>query len=61
MACLGVLVVLGVTHWLCSRRVFAMWWRRLPEWAYAALLGAGVALALFFVPTEYKPFIYFQF
>lgn len=59
--CLNLFLVLAVVHWLCSRKVFATWWRRLPEWAYAGLLGAGVAIALFFMPTKYQPFIYFQF
>jgi hypothetical protein len=54
-------VVLAVLHWLASRGVFASWWRRIPEWLYAALLGIGVSLALAFKPAEYKAFIYFQF
>ena len=59
--CLWLFLVLVVVHWLCSRQVFATWWRRLPSWAFSALLGAGTALALFFVPAKYKAFIYFQF
>jgi alginate O-acetyltransferase complex protein AlgI len=59
--CVALFAGLALVHWLCSRKVFATWWRRLPEWAYAALLGVGVALALFFMPTKYQPFIYFQF
>ncbi len=54
----GLLV--GV-HWLCSRGLLATWWRRLPAWAFSALLGSGTAIALCFVPTKYKAFIYFQF
>lgn len=59
--CLFLFMGLVLVHWLCSRKVFATWWRRLPDWAYAALLGVGVAVALFFMPTTYKAFIYFQF
>jgi alginate O-acetyltransferase complex protein AlgI len=59
--CLGVFAVLAILHWLNSRRVFSAGWRRLPDWAAAALLGVGVAVALLFVPVKYKPFIYFQF
>jgi len=33
----------------------------LPDWACAALLGLGTAVALLFVPVKYQPFIYFQF
>jgi alginate O-acetyltransferase complex protein AlgI len=61
ITCLWLFVGLAVVHWLCYRKVFATWWRRIPEWAFAALLGAGVAVALFFMPTQYRPFIYFQF
>ena len=60
-ACLWFFLALALVHWLASRQVFATWWRRLPDWAYAALLGFGVSLALAFKPLQYKPFIYFQF
>ncbi|HEX8311652.1 MAG TPA: MBOAT family O-acyltransferase [Chthoniobacteraceae bacterium] len=59
--CLWLFLVLVLMHWLCSRGAFATWWRRLPEWAFAGLLGVGTAVALFFVPAKYKAFIYFQF
>jgi hypothetical protein len=58
---LALFAGLAIVHWLNSRRAFSGWWRRIPDWAYSALLGVGVALALFFMPTKYKPFIYFQF
>jgi alginate O-acetyltransferase complex protein AlgI len=57
----GVLAVLALLHWLNSQRLIGPLWRRLPDWACAALLGLGTALALLFVPVKYKPFIYFQF
>jgi len=60
-ACLWFFVALGVLHWLASRQVFATWWRRIPDWLYAALLGLGLAVAFYFVPQHYKAFIYFQF
>jgi hypothetical protein len=56
-----VLLVLALMHWLNSRRLLSSWWRRIPDFAYAALLGAGVAVALFMKPVHYKAFIYFQF
>jgi alginate O-acetyltransferase complex protein AlgI len=59
--CAAVFAVLALFHWLNSRRILAPWWRRLPDWACAALLGVGVELALLFTPVKYKPFIYFQF
>lgn len=59
--CLWLFVVLAVLHYANSRRWLAAWWQRIPDWAYSALLGAGFALALYFVPTKYKAFIYFQF
>jgi len=51
----------AIIHWLGYRGYLATWWRRIPDWLYAALLGAGMAAALFFLPQRYKPFIYFQF
>ena len=58
---LWVFAALAAVHWLNSRGMLATWWRRIPSWAFAALLGAGTAVALFFVPAKYKAFIYFQF
>ena len=59
--CLVFFATLALVHWLCSRGTFSNWWRRIPDWAYAALLGAGTAVALYFVPTNYRPFIYLKF
>ena len=59
--CVGILAVLVLVHWLNFRGVIGTYWRRLPNWACAVLLGAGTAVALLFVPVKYKPFIYFQF
>jgi len=61
LGAIGILVLLGFIHWLNSRQILGQWWRRLPNWAAAALLGVGTAVALTFVPIKYKPFIYFQF
>ena len=57
----ALFAVLALVHWLCSRGLLATWWRRLPAWAFSAVLGAGTAVALCFVPARYKAFIYFQF
>jgi alginate O-acetyltransferase complex protein AlgI len=60
----GMLLVLGVlalVHWANYRRWLSTWWRRIPDWAFAAALGFAFALALFAKPTAFKPFIYFQF
>jgi alginate O-acetyltransferase complex protein AlgI len=59
--CFAILAVLALLHWLNYQRILGTWWRRLPDWACAALLGVGTAVALLFVPVKYKPFIYFQF
>jgi hypothetical protein len=56
-----VLAILILVHWLNYRRLLSTWWRRIPDYVYAALLGAGVAIALFMKPVVYKAFIYFQF
>jgi alginate O-acetyltransferase complex protein AlgI len=60
-SCLWSIFGLTVLHWLASRKIFTSWWRRIPEWAYAGLLGVGLGVALFFVPQHFKAFIYFQF
>ena len=50
-----------LVHWLNARQTFAGLWERLPDWAFAAVYGVAVGLALLFVPQHYAPFIYFQF
>ncbi|HEX8296267.1 MAG TPA: MBOAT family O-acyltransferase [Chthoniobacteraceae bacterium] len=59
--CLWVFVALALIHYANSRRWLSVWWQRIPGWLFSALLGAGSATALFFVPARYKAFIYFQF
>lgn len=59
--CLWLFAALAALHYANSRRWLSTWWQRIPDWAFSALLGAGFAVALFFVPTKYKAFIYFQF
>jgi alginate O-acetyltransferase complex protein AlgI len=56
-----LLTLLGAVHALNARQAFASWWRVIPGWSYAALLGIGTGLALFLRPPVYQPFIYFQF
>jgi alginate O-acetyltransferase complex protein AlgI len=51
----------AIIHWLGYKGYLATWWRRIPDWLYAILLGIGLAIALFFLPQRYKAFIYFQF
>lgn len=52
---------LALMHWLNYKRVFANWWRRLPQPIFAAAYGAGWAVVVLFIPAQYVPFIYFQF
>jgi hypothetical protein len=56
-----LLAVIALFHWLNSRQYLSTWWRRIPDFLYATLLGAAVAIALFMKPAHYKAFIYFQF
>lgn len=58
---LALLAALAGLHALAARRRLAAWWRALPDWGCAALLGAGAALLLFLAPVSYRAFIYFQF
>jgi hypothetical protein len=60
-ALFGLLALLGFVHFANRRRLLADWWRAIPGWSYAGLLGAGAALALFLKPVAYRAFIYFQF
>ena len=53
--------VLALVHWLTYRRWFAGAWERMPAWAFPAVYGLAVGVALLFVPQHYAPFIYFQF
>ena len=55
------LVLFGAVHWCMYRQVFQAFFARLPDWSMALVYGAGAALAVAFVATEYQPFIYFQF
>ncbi len=55
-----VMAVLLVGHLLAWRRVLEPWWRRAPDWAFAASYGVCCALAIHFV-AQTKTFIYFQF
>jgi alginate O-acetyltransferase complex protein AlgI len=59
----GVLAVLAEIHWLGyrHRRAFAAAWQKLPALAFAPLYGVAFAVAVACVPTEHRPFIYFQF
>ncbi len=59
--CLWVFAVIALVHYANYRGWLSTWWRRIPYWLFAALLGIGYAIALVFIPTQFKPFIYFQF
>jgi len=50
-----------VAHALAFQGARRRPWQRLPAWVFAALLAVATAVALSFVATESKPFIYFQF
>jgi alginate O-acetyltransferase complex protein AlgI len=56
-----LVLLLVLVHWMNSRGLFALWWRRLPAPAFAAGYGCTAAVVLLFIPPKYAPFIYFQF
>jgi alginate O-acetyltransferase complex protein AlgI len=56
-----VLAILTFVHWINARAFLGQWWRHIPAPCYAAMLGAGAAVAIFAKPVVYKAFIYFQF
>ena len=53
--------LLAFVHWLNFREKFSTWWRRGSDSTFALAYGAATALILVFVPSNYTPFIYFQF
>ena len=53
--------ILALVHWLNLRGKFATWWRRAPDPAFAFAYGGAIAIILVFIPSNYTPFIYFQF
>jgi alginate O-acetyltransferase complex protein AlgI len=57
----GLFAALAILHWLNLNRLFSDWWRRPPDWLFAAGFGAAIAIALLFVPQHYSAFIYFRF
>ena len=53
--------LLAFVHWLNFEGKFSTWWRRGSDPAFAFAYGGGAALVLVFMPSNYTPFIYFQF
>jgi alginate O-acetyltransferase complex protein AlgI len=57
----GVIVALAVCHYLAYRRYWSSWWRKIPDWLFAAWYGLAVSIVLLFIAPAYSAFIYFQF
>ncbi len=57
----ALLAVFALAQIAVAGRLFETRLRSMPDPAFALAYGAAVALALPFVATGYKPFIYFQF
>lgn len=56
-----LLALFGAAHWLGDRYDASGRISRLSPHTYAIAFGCAAAVALSFVPTGYRPFIYFQF
>jgi len=56
-----VLPCLAATHWVAYKSFFVDRLQRLADWAFAAGYGFVTTLAITLVPSNYHPFIYFQF
>ena len=54
-----VVALVAATHLLV--RIAPRPSRRLPDWAFGFAYGFAIAVVLLFVPTDARPFIYFQF
>lgn len=57
----GIVVLLGIIHWVGYQGLFSEWWRRLSGWNFAVFYGFSVSVVIPFMSTSYAPFIYFQF
>jgi alginate O-acetyltransferase complex protein AlgI len=57
----ALVVGFAIAHVLMYRRFLHDFFRSLPDWAFAVVLGAATALALPWVHAGYEAFIYFQF
>ena len=55
------LAILAVVHVLVRVRPRVAVWERMPDWAFAISYGFMFSMVVAFLPTQYKPFIYFQF
>ncbi|MCK4625195.1 MAG: MBOAT family protein [Phycisphaerae bacterium] len=58
---LWVMPCLLVAHWVAYREFFIERLQRIADWAFAAGYGFATSLAITLVPSNYHPFIYFQF
>ena len=56
-----VLPCLVVAHWVAYNGFFARRLQELADWTFAAGYGFVTTLAITIVPSNYHPFIYFQF
>ncbi len=57
----GLLACLLLAHWIGHRMKATEILSRVPTPVFASGLGTAFAVAIAFVPTGYRPFIYFQF
>ena len=58
---LALFAALAFIHWWNFRKKFSSWWRRGSDPTFAFAYGGIAALVLVFMPSNYTPFIYFQF
>ena len=58
---LAFYVGVAAAHWITYRRYLHPLFRRMPTWAWSLVYGGAWALALPWVVTGYRPFIYFRF
>jgi alginate O-acetyltransferase complex protein AlgI len=60
-AYLPILVGLLLTHWLSCKGYLERWLKALPQWGFLCFCGIAYAIIFSTKPTDYEPFIYFQF
>jgi alginate O-acetyltransferase complex protein AlgI len=61
MAALVVVACLGLFEWTARRRELSRRWREMSTGRFTVSYAVAWSVAIAFVPTAYRPFIYFQF
>jgi len=56
-----LLILLALSHWCSYKKLFSKSLCAIPDWIFAMGYGFIFVIVIYFIPLDYKPFIYFQF